>query len=81
MYEWTGDERWADARRSSADEFLRRRDEDGLWTIHLYGETKRGLGPAHGLVGNVLARCQRLPDAERATLERYAGGTGTCGRR
>ena len=57
-------------RRASADELLRRRDEDGLWTIHLYGETKRGLGPAHGLVGNVLALRQRLPDAERATLER-----------
>jgi hypothetical protein len=71
MYEWTGDERWADAWRSSADELLRRRDDDGLWTIHLYGETNRGLGPAHGLVGNVLALRQRLPHAERATLERH----------
>ncbi len=70
MSEWTGDERWADAWRESAEELLRRRDEDGLWTIHLYGETYRGLGPAHGLVGNVLALRQRLPDAERATLER-----------
>ena len=70
MHEWTGDERWADAWHESADELLRRRDEDGLWTIHLYGETYRGLGPAHGLVGNVLALRQRLPDAERAALER-----------
>ena len=70
MHEWTGDERWVLAWQASADELLRRREEDGLWTIHLYGETGRGLGPAHGLVGNVLALRQRLPDAERATLER-----------
>ena len=70
MHEWTGDERWAEAWQESADELLRRREDDGLWTIHLYGETYRGLGPAHGLVGNVLALCQRLPDTERAALER-----------
>jgi hypothetical protein len=69
MHEWTGDERWAEAWQESADELLRRRDEDGLWTIHLYGETYRGLGPAHGLVGNVHALRQRLPDAERTALE------------
>jgi hypothetical protein len=70
MYQWTGDERWAHAWQESAEELLRRRDEDGLWTIHLYGETYRGLGPAHGLVGNILALRRRLPDAERAALER-----------
>ena len=70
MQEWTGDARWADAWQHSAAELLRRRDEDGLWTIQLYGETYRGLGPAHGLVGTVLALRQRLPDAERASLER-----------
>ncbi len=59
-----------EAWQESADELLRRREDDGLWTIHLYGETYRGLGPAHGLVGNVLALRQRLPDAERAALER-----------
>jgi hypothetical protein len=69
MHRWTGDERWADAWRESADELLRRRDEDGLWTIQLYGETGRSLGPAHGLVGNVLALRQRLPDVEREVLE------------
>jgi hypothetical protein len=70
MHEWTGDERWGEAWQESADELLRRREDNGLWTIHLYGETYRGLGPAHGLVGNVLALRGRLPDAERAALER-----------
>ena len=70
MHEWTGDERWSEAWQESADVLLRRREDDGLWTIHLYGETYRGLGPAHGLVGNVLALRQRLPDAKRAALER-----------
>ena len=70
MHEWTGNERWAAAWQESADELLRRREDDGLWTIHLYGETYRGLGPAHGLVGNVRALRQRLPDTKRAALER-----------
>ena len=70
MHEWTGDERWSEAWQESADVLLRRREDDGLWTIHLYGETYRGLGPAHGLVGNVLALRQRLPDEKRAALER-----------
>ena len=70
MHRWTGDERWTDAWRGSADELLRRRDEGGLWTINIYGETYRGLGPPHGLVGNVLALRQRLTDADREPLER-----------
>jgi hypothetical protein len=32
-----------------------RRDEEGLWTQHLYGNTSRYLGPAHGFAGCVLA--------------------------
>lgn len=41
---------------SSAVEWLRaRRDADGLWTQRLYGRTTRGLGPAHGFAGCVLA--------------------------
>ncbi len=62
MCEWTSDERWAKAWRDSAEELLRSREDDDLWTIHLYGETYRGLGPAHGVVGNVLALRQRLAD-------------------
>ena len=65
MHGWTGDERWKAAWDESADELLRRRDEDGLWTIHLYGGEAHGIGPAHGLVGNVLALRQGL-DRERA---------------
>ncbi|MEK6274552.1 MAG: LanC-like protein [Actinomycetota bacterium] len=37
-------------------EWLRdRRDQDGLWTQHLYGRTNRLLGPAHGFAGCALA--------------------------
>jgi hypothetical protein len=37
-------------------EWLRdRRDSDGLWTQQLYGRGSRGLGPAHGFAGCVLA--------------------------
>ena len=69
----TGDERWAEAWRKSADELWRRRDADGLWTHRLYGAEYRGLGPAHGVVGNALAllRGRDLLDAtRRETLER-----------
>jgi hypothetical protein len=31
------------------------RDAEGLWTQHMYGQTTRYLGPAHGLAGCVLA--------------------------
>jgi lanthionine synthetase-like protein len=55
MLDWTGEERWADGWRESADELWRRRDADGLWTHRLYGETYRGLSPPHGLTGNVRA--------------------------
>jgi hypothetical protein len=70
MHEWTADERWAQAWRESAEELLARRDAEGLWTTSLYGESGRSLGPAHGLVGNVVALRQRLPDTQREQLER-----------
>ena len=70
MGAWTGDERWLNAWQASADELLRRRDEDGLWTIHIYGETARGLGPAHGLVGNVLALRQGHDEQQWSSLAR-----------
>jgi hypothetical protein len=70
MHGWTSDDRWEDAWRESAEILQRRRDADGLWTIHLYGETARGIGPAHGLVGNVLALRQGLPATQRTQLER-----------
>jgi lantibiotic modifying enzyme len=74
MHAWTGEERWSQAWQASADELLRRRDDDGLWTANLYGESGRSLGPVHGLVGNVLALRQRLPTAQREQLERESGG-------
>ena len=80
MLDWTGEERWADAWRESAEAVWKARDPDGLWTNRLYGETFRSLGPPHGLVGNVLAlraggllardRVERLEHETEAILER-----------
>ena len=58
MHGWTGEQRWADAWRESAEALMGRRDEDGIWTQQLYGKPGRHLGPAHGLVGIVHALLQ-----------------------
>jgi hypothetical protein len=55
LLETTGDDRWRDAVRESEDVLRAARDADGLWTQVLYGRGSRGLGPPHGLVGNVVA--------------------------
>jgi lantibiotic modifying enzyme len=68
MLEWTGDERWRDAWHESADALWSRLGADGLWTQRIYGQTFRGLGPPHGLVGNVHALLPLLDDARRALL-------------
>ena len=74
MGAWTGEERWVEAWRESADALLARRDADGVWTQQLYGGTFRSLGPVHGLVGNVHALLQGDNDAlareTAAVLER-----------
>jgi lantibiotic modifying enzyme len=70
MFEWTADERWRDAWNESADALLSRRDEEGYWTQHLYGQELRGLTPPHGLVGNVQALLPLLDDARAAVLKR-----------
>jgi hypothetical protein len=73
MHDWTGDERWAETWRECADALLARRDDDGLWTIRLYGNTYRGLTPPHGVVGNVGALLDGgplLPDDVREQLMR-----------
>jgi hypothetical protein len=70
MHEWTGEQRWADAWQESAESVLDMRDEDGLWTNRLYGETFRSLTPPHGLVGNVQALRPGLDEDRRASLER-----------
>jgi lanthionine synthetase-like protein len=75
MHEWTGDTRWLAAWQESADELMRRREDDGLWTTRLYGGVGRSLGPAHGLVGNVLALRRRLPAEQREQLERESAAT------
>jgi lantibiotic modifying enzyme len=69
MHEWTGDERWADAWQESAESVLDMRDEDGLWTNRLYGDTFRSLTPPHGLVGNVQALSAGLDNERRTSLE------------
>ena len=75
MYGWTGDERWNDAWHESAEAFLARRDDDGLWTNHLYGQVYKSLTPPHGLVGNVQALVTLL-DTDRAdALRRDAAAT------
>jgi hypothetical protein len=52
-------------------EWLReQRDEDGLWTQHLYGRVRRALGPAHGYAGCVLALGEGAGVSE--TLQRFA---------
>ena len=69
MLERTGEQRWADAWQESADALRARRDPDGVWTYRLYGDEYRGLGPPHGLVGNVAALLQggRDEQLERET--------------
>jgi lanthionine synthetase-like protein len=70
MLDWTGEERWADAWRESAEAVWAVREPDGLWTNRLYGQTYRSLTPPHGLVGNVAALRPALEDARREQLER-----------
>ena len=55
MLDWTGEDRWAQVWRSVADAVWDARDDDGVWTQRLHGRVSRGLGPVHGLVGNVRA--------------------------
>jgi len=77
MHCWTGEERWAEAWRESAEALIGRRDGDGLWTQRLYGSVHRYLGPVHGLVGNVHALLQvddeRNEELRRETAAILAG--------
>jgi lantibiotic modifying enzyme len=70
MLEWSGEARWREAWHESADALLSRRNENGLWMHRLYGRDFEGLGPAHGVVGNVLALRPLLAAARREALER-----------
>jgi lantibiotic modifying enzyme len=69
MLKWTGEERWAEVWRESAESVWTSREADGLWTNRIYGMTRRGFGPPHGLVGNVLALGASLDDDRRTKLE------------
>ena len=71
MLDWTGEDRWAEAWRESAEAVWATREDDGLWTNRIYGRTiKGGLGPPHGLVGNVRALQPALEESRRQQLER-----------
>ncbi|HEX6702591.1 MAG TPA: LanC-like protein [Gaiellaceae bacterium] len=71
MHDRTGDERWAEAWRESAD-WLWEEWRDDLWAQEIRDRTRHYVGPAHGFVGNVLvlARDDLLDDERRAELER-----------
>jgi Lanthionine synthetase C-like protein len=51
MGEWTGEARWEEAARESAEALRARRGEDGLWR---QDDDYRGLGTLHGTAGNTL---------------------------
>jgi hypothetical protein len=55
LHRRTGEARWADAWRESADKVLAARRADGLWESRLYGEVRLSLTPPHGVAGNVHA--------------------------
>jgi hypothetical protein len=58
MDAWTGEHRWKEAWRESAERLRSERDADGVWTQRLYGSTHRSLTPPHGFAG--IARVLRL---------------------
>ena len=70
LLELTGDERWRGAWQAGADALWSRRDGEGYWTQRLHGEEYKGLGTAHGLVGNVQALRPLLDKDRRGQLER-----------
>jgi hypothetical protein len=66
----TGDERWADAWRESAEILWQRRDADGLWVYPPYGKAP---GAAHGVGTNatiLLAGGDLFPAERREPLRR-----------
>jgi len=70
LYDATGEARWLELWRESADWLRHDWDrETNLWTQHLNGQVARYLGPVHGFAGCVLALSAE-PDDE---LTRRAG--------
>ena len=72
MAGWTGEKHWEEAWRESAVALLDRRDAEGIWTQRLHGSEYRGLGPVHGLVGNVHALVKAGDLRERLERETAA---------
>jgi hypothetical protein len=71
MLAWTGEQRWDEAWRSSAERVLAARDDDGLWTQRIYGRDFRFLGPAHGYAGNIRALGNRGDAPQLGDLSPY----------
>ncbi len=64
LYDATGESRWLELWRRSADWLRSEWDaETNVWTQHLYGSEVHYLGPAHGFAGCVLALSAE-PDAD-----------------
>jgi hypothetical protein len=85
MHRLTGEERWAELWRSSAErlwaEWQPRGDGTHLWTQRLYGQRPVYVGAGHGFAGNALALQlgAHLLDGERAAeLERRIVATATA---
>ena len=73
MYELTGEARWLELWRESAEWLREAWDPDtGLWTQHLYGRVYQSFGPAHGFAGCMLALAR---DADQELHRRAAVAT------
>jgi hypothetical protein len=64
MDDWTGDSRWEETARESAEALRVRRGDDGLWR---QDDDYHGLGTLHGAAGNTLALLRLGPDETLAS--------------
>ena len=70
MLDWTGEERWADIWRESAEGLWSRRERDGFWVYPPYGKAP---GAAHGIATNaniLLSGGDLFPPDQREPLRR-----------
>jgi hypothetical protein len=80
MHSATGEQRWSEAWRASAEILLARRDDDGFWTYPPYGKAP---GASHGLASNakiLLAGDDLLAPSvcDRLSVESAAALAGTA---
>jgi hypothetical protein len=79
--EMTGEPRWRDLYLAQAGRLLDEledTDHGPLWTQHLYGQTRKFLGPVHGYAGNMLALLRGwdwLSDADRSRIRQAIAAT------